>query len=712
MPEAATESLRQKILDALDVDVPRPRLSLPYRTGLLLVATVMVILPLIYLAIVAGAAYGVYWHATENLSMFEGSGSSRGKLIGYVTPLVIGAVLVFFMLKPLLAPRGKAPERFVADPQQHPFLYDFVHELCAAVGAPKPRRILLDCEANASAGFHQGGMGIASSGRELTIGLPLVAGLQIRELAGILAHEFGHFSQGAAMRLSFLVNGVNRWFARVAYQRDSWDEALKSWAGAGIGYISVPAIAAQGCVWLTRRLLVGLMYLGHAVSSNMSRQMEYDADSFKIQLAGSQAFKKAMLGVVEISVAHDHSGHSLSESWAAHQLPDDLPGFVAAEHGNLRPEQVAQIHASLAGEDRSVFASHPRMVDRIAVAEKAGAEGIFAIDAPASILFDDFAAVCREVSRAHYQEVLGREFKQARLIHLDAYLGERRRSGDEAEAALRVFQGTDNRMRSLPWPVEPGGESLEALRQDLVQRRPQTERCITDLVQVHDALANIALAQFYLRLDVRIDAPQFGLEKGDLGEARQRSEQLAAQRLDAEQAADAHQALASQRLATLLARAPEGAERTELERLVAALPDLAAIVDSLVLVRGQLSVLSPIFELQPDEKHAEQCGRMVEGLLQKLHGSLQDLRGRLEGRPDPLDEGGRSLAEAVLPSLPGPKRPEKLWDAAVRADQLGGQVQARLAGRIATQVEALEAALGLEALPLPRRDQAPAQDAG
>ncbi len=32
----------------------------------------------------------------------------------------------------------------------------------------------------------------------LTIGLPLVAGLSAKEFAGILAHEFGHFTQGLA----------------------------------------------------------------------------------------------------------------------------------------------------------------------------------------------------------------------------------------------------------------------------------------------------------------------------------------------------------------------------------------------------------------------------------------------------------------------------------------------------------------------------------
>ena len=46
----------------------------------------------------------------------------------------------------------------------------------------------------------------------LTIGLPLVAGLSLREFAGIIAHEFGHFTQGFGMRLSYVIRQINGWF--------------------------------------------------------------------------------------------------------------------------------------------------------------------------------------------------------------------------------------------------------------------------------------------------------------------------------------------------------------------------------------------------------------------------------------------------------------------------------------------------------------------
>jgi hypothetical protein len=49
----------------------------------------------------------------------------------------------------------------------------------------------------------------------LTIGLPLVAGFNLREFAGVLAHEFGHFSQGVGMRISYVIRSISFWFTRV-----------------------------------------------------------------------------------------------------------------------------------------------------------------------------------------------------------------------------------------------------------------------------------------------------------------------------------------------------------------------------------------------------------------------------------------------------------------------------------------------------------------
>src|SRR5690606_33534294 len=105
-------------------------------------------------------------------------------------------------------------------------IWALVERICAAVRAPVPRTIAVDADVNASASFERGWLGFFTGNLRLTIGLPLVTGLRLDELAGVLAHEFGHFAQGGGMRVSFVVRSISGWFARVVYERDSWDQRL------------------------------------------------------------------------------------------------------------------------------------------------------------------------------------------------------------------------------------------------------------------------------------------------------------------------------------------------------------------------------------------------------------------------------------------------------------------------------------------------------
>jgi Zn-dependent protease with chaperone function len=130
----------------------------------------------------------------------------------------------------------------------------------------------------------------------------LVAGLTLPQFAGVLAHEFGHFSQGTGMRLGRTIRGVNAWFHRVVYERDGWDEALQRGTQEG-GWTGLAYLGAQLMVGLGRKLLFGLMVVGHAVSCFLSRQMELDADQYGARVAGSSTFADTSLRVRVLNAA-------------------------------------------------------------------------------------------------------------------------------------------------------------------------------------------------------------------------------------------------------------------------------------------------------------------------------------------------------------------------------------------------------------------------
>src|SRR5205814_8424393 len=129
--------------------------------GLLLVTFVMLVLPIIYIAMIAAAAWAVYLYATHFTFLLRPSyGTVRiwvGKLVCYFAPLIAGSILVIFMIKPLFRRRPKPPQALAMNPAVEQTLFAFIAHICNTVGAPMPTRVDLTCDLNASAGLRRGG---------------------------------------------------------------------------------------------------------------------------------------------------------------------------------------------------------------------------------------------------------------------------------------------------------------------------------------------------------------------------------------------------------------------------------------------------------------------------------------------------------------------------------------------------------------------------
>ena len=197
-----TSRFDANLLQALNGSIKRPRVSIFYQLGMFVVTGAMILLPLIYIALIGLTGWGVYWYATRAGGALFGGGnfthSGRGMILLlflYACPLFIGVVMVLFMIKPLFAGRPARAQPYALNPGAEPLLYEFIAKVCTLVGAPFPKRIDLDCQLNASAGFRRGWLSLFGNDLVLTIGLPLVAGMNMREFAGVQAHEFGHFTQ-------------------------------------------------------------------------------------------------------------------------------------------------------------------------------------------------------------------------------------------------------------------------------------------------------------------------------------------------------------------------------------------------------------------------------------------------------------------------------------------------------------------------------------
>ena len=401
------------LLSAFQGEVRGQRASLLYQVGLMLVASAILILPILYLALIASAGYGVYWWATEFTFLLTGRNYGiyfmLMKILLYLTPLLTGLIVVFFMIKPLLAKRAPSAQPLALNPANEPLLFSFITEICRTIGAPIPSRIDVDCHLNASAGFRRGFKSFFGDDLVLTIGLPLVAGTNLTQLGGIIAHEFGHFTQSFAMRLNYIIRRVNQWFVRVIYERDQWDLMLaESAAEVEEWWMQlVLGIASLG-VWFSRLLLRPLMWIGIGISAFVSRQMEYNADAYEIDFVGSEIFEDTTVRFAALGSSLETAYKEMRVRWHhSRALPENFPQFVVLHDAKMPEAKRAAILDRVGLEQSSWFSTHPASGDRIRCARRAQKPGVFSLDVPAKALFSNFDVIAQQVSVLHYTEDLG-----------------------------------------------------------------------------------------------------------------------------------------------------------------------------------------------------------------------------------------------------------------------------------------------------------------
>lgn len=497
--------LARRILAAFQGPIEPVRRPGAYIASMIGALVVLLILPLCYVLLVAAVGYATYAYAVFGSQWIFSIGiTGRAALLLYLGPLVTGAIMVVFMVKPFFAPRPKQPDTLSLTPEAEPLLFLFVEKVCQTVRAPLPRRIDIDCDVNASASFRRGLLSFFGNDLVLTIGLPLVGGMTMNQFAGVLAHEFGHFSQGAAMRLTYLVRSIAGWFHRIATERDAWDEWLIETSKNVDLRIGVFLYLARALVFCSRLILFGLMLVGWAVIGILLRQMEFDADRHEIRLAGSTTFRETFHRLRRLSVAARLAENAMEKLLSEGRLPDDYPALVQHQEAHIPPDLWQEVEKRVQEESTGWWDTHPCDRDRLQAADKEAAIGVFHVDLPASLLFSDFPRLCRAATADWYRYALEDRFSSEMLYPVGEFTRRLERQADADQAFFRFLQGPIIPGRRMPLIEIEKAQTVQELitaiqegRRVSVERSKEYENWID---QYQEALATELSTTFALLL--------------------------------------------------------------------------------------------------------------------------------------------------------------------------------------------------------------------
>lgn len=716
------DAWQQELLEAFQGSIAPVQIPWSYRLGILLAVLVMIALPLIYIGLIVAVGYSIYYHLTHHGAMLESGSSGRGRammVLAYAAWPVVGSISILFMLKPLFNWKSAKVEPRSLDREQEPTLFAFVDRVCEAVNAPKPQRIDVDCNINASAGFRRGFMSFLGTDLVLTLGMPLVAGLTLRQFGGVLAHEFGHFSQGAGMRLTYVVRTISHWFTRVVYERDAWDEQLKSLAGSLDLRLSWVLYLALFLVWLTRKILWVLMMIGHAVSGYMLRQMEFDADRYEARVAGSSEFAKTCRQLTVLNVAYQGAQSDLGEFYREGRLGDNLPRLILANVEQLPAEVYAQIDDHIRNSKTGKWDTHPSDKDRIASAEKENAPGIFLLEQPASLVFSDFDAVARVVTADYYRQIFGDELKLSDIHPVDELLARQNQQQGEKQALTRFFLGAFSALRPLRIPAteirEPADPqaaltALHQARSNMASQAKSYREALKSFDQADSTIVEAKQVTSLTDAHFRLKQADFNVPVDGAGPsaARQNAEGLQAKLEPEMEAFESSATLRLQNALMFLAtdkvqqRLEGGVARWQAcQRLLPALNALNHSHSKIVQLRNEHAALTALLgNLQGNEENQKLISQILAQLT-KICRLLESIQREVGETLYPYDhaQGDIQLGPYLLNQLPPEDNLGAVYDAAGGTLDRYFQLYLRISSSLSQIAEHVEAVFDLEPLP-------------
>ena len=650
-------------LDYFAGDIQKPRLGFRYRLGLAVVCVGMIVLPAIYLALVLVIAAGVVWYAVAGFTQLAAPALAFAKVALYCGPILVGLVVVLFLLKPVFARTVSDTQSLSLGHEEQPELFQFLGKLCQLVNAPPPSRVDVNCDVNVSASFRGGLRSLWGNDLVLTIGLPLVAGMTARQFAGVIAHELGHFAQDGAMRSGYLIETVNRWFYQVVYERDEWDVWLSETSERGGGLLMVVALFARLGVWVSRKVLFVLMFVGVALSRYLSRQMEFDADSYAAKVAGSAVVGEMLHQLSLLYVARRAANENLGQLWSQRKLVDDLSALVLSERERFPAEFEARAREWSLKRESLWYSTHPSHAQRIAAALRLAEPGVFILDQPASCLFRSFSALSKEATRHHYEKLHGLLLRDNNYKPTDEAVAERTAGVANREVLAEFAPGAG----SIWWPVtiDPGylGAPADASQtrcalESVVQQIGESKNVVTEsvkgLIEAENRLIQLLSAKCLVEAGVAFTAADFGLSDTDLGEIDRailmKREELIA--LESELARYSERygtrfMAAAQLLYDpgLAAQIPEVVgKRTEALRLVSVLSKLQRVSDSLREVARRVVQLQAVYDRGNNSTDGDRVNRATQPALRELGRRTSAIRTELLGVIYPFEHANGKIA--------------------------------------------------------------------
>ncbi|MFP9099332.1 M48 family metallopeptidase [Flavobacterium sp. RHBU_24] len=200
----------------------------------------------------------------------------------------VGLLTLFFLIKFMFTRNKTDLSGFTEITRnEEPGIFALIDSVVEQAGTDFPKKVYISHEVNASVFYDSGFWSMFLPVRKnLHIGLGLMNTVTVDELKGIIAHEFGHFSQ-RSMKVGSYVYNVNYIIHNMLYQNEGYTNIVSKLANIHAA-MSLPIIAGMRIVYGIQLTLQQVYKVVNISYMALSREMEFHADEVAANIAGPQ----------------------------------------------------------------------------------------------------------------------------------------------------------------------------------------------------------------------------------------------------------------------------------------------------------------------------------------------------------------------------------------------------------------------------------------
>ncbi|CAM5270704.1 Zn-dependent protease OS=Streptomyces fumanus OX=67302 GN=GCM10018772_36500 PE=4 SV=1 [Streptomyces fumanus] len=325
------------------------------------------LLGVLLLAVLAGIDYAVVSGGPEAIA---------DSVVVFSVVLAIPVVRSLFMLR---VPEAEPPAGLTVGEAQEPALWEAVRDVARQVGTRAPDEIVLIERVNAAVTEDSALLGLRPGARRLYLGLPLMMGLDERQLRAVLAHEMGHYAHYDTRLTPLIARGRDRLIRTVAHFHErsdhkqakererQWNKAAKRAAkGRKTLMVDTPGLGATYRGMARIYSAYGTFFL--RATRTTTRRQELAADLASVRVAGRDSAVSALREVNALNAVNAFYMDAYATlGVGAGLLP--RPGEVFGGLRRLldaRSAELEELRRELPTEPPSPYDSHPSLAERVA----------------------------------------------------------------------------------------------------------------------------------------------------------------------------------------------------------------------------------------------------------------------------------------------------------------------------------------------------------